>query len=154
MLGSYRRELDTTEPLPFGIHGEVIEPGSGAVGDAVALEGRCRGHGVACGGMSDERVKVEVDDHVAVVTLTRADKHNALDIAMFEAIIGAAERLTSEPGVRAVVLHGDGPSFCSGLDVMSIMASGGASRHRDPLNGEVPNWFQRAAYDWIRCPCR
>ena len=36
---------------------------------------------------------------------------------MFEAIIGAAERLRTEPGVRAVVLHGDGPSFCSGLDI-------------------------------------
>ena len=39
------------------------------------------------------RAKVEIADHVAVVTLTRADKHNALDAAMFEAIIGAAGRL-------------------------------------------------------------
>lgn len=38
MLGSYRRGLDTTEPLPFGIYGGVVEPGSVAVGDAVALE--------------------------------------------------------------------------------------------------------------------
>ena len=34
-----------------------------------------------------ERVRVEVEDHVALVTLTRPDKHNALDLAMFEAII-------------------------------------------------------------------
>ena len=66
--------------------------------------------------MSEERVRIEVADHVAVVTLTRPDKHNALDLPMFEAIIGAAERLSSEPGVRAVVLHGEGPSFCSGMD--------------------------------------
>jgi len=99
------------------------------------------------------RVRVQVADHVATVTLTRADTHNALDLAMFEAIIGAAYRLRSEPGVRAVVLHGDGPSFSSGLDVTSIMAAGGGIEGlTDPLLGEVPNWFQRTAYDWLRVP--
>jgi enoyl-CoA hydratase/carnithine racemase len=104
--------------------------------------------------VSEPRVRIEVADHVAVVTLTRADKHNALDVPMFEAIVDAAQRLMSEPGVRAVVLHGDGPSFCSGIDVVSVMASssGGLDGLTDPLRGEVPNWFQRAAYDWIRLP--
>ena len=37
MLGRYRAETETTEPLPFGIHGEVLEPGRVALGDAVAL---------------------------------------------------------------------------------------------------------------------
>jgi enoyl-CoA hydratase/carnithine racemase len=103
--------------------------------------------------MSEERVRVEIAEHVAVVTLTRADKHNALDVAMFEAIIAAAERLIDEPGVRAVVLHGDGKSFCSGLDVMSIMSMGGGiDGLLDPLQGEVPNWFQKAAHNWLRLP--
>jgi enoyl-CoA hydratase/carnithine racemase len=102
---------------------------------------------------ADQRVQVEVADHVAVVTLTRPDKHNALDVAMFEGILAAAQRLRTESGVRAVVLHGDGPSFCSGLDVMSIMASGnGTEGLLEPLRGEHPNWFQRAAYDWMRVP--
>ena len=100
-----------------------------------------------------ERVRVEITDHVALVTLTRADKHNALDIPMFEGIVAAAERLASEPGVRAVVLHGDGPSFCSGLDVTSIMSSGqGVGALVQPLREGVPNWFQRAAYDWLALP--
>jgi enoyl-CoA hydratase/carnithine racemase len=103
--------------------------------------------------MSEERATVEIADHVAVVTLTRAEKHNALDIPMFEAIIAAAERLRGEPGVRAVVLHGAGPSFCSGLDVMSIMsAGGGIDAIAEPLGDDVPNWFQRAAHDWLRVP--
>jgi enoyl-CoA hydratase/carnithine racemase len=102
---------------------------------------------------TQQRVSVEVADHVAVVTLTRPDKHNALDTAMFEGIIGAAERVASEPGVRAVVLHGDGPSFCSGLDVMSMMsADSGLDGLLNKLRGEVPNWFQRAAYEWVRVP--
>ena len=59
----------------------------------------------------------------------------------------------SEPGVRAVVLHGDGPSFCSGIDVMSLRAaSPGIDGLPDPLRADAPNWFQRAAYDWIRVP--
>jgi enoyl-CoA hydratase/carnithine racemase len=99
------------------------------------------------------RVRVQVADHVAMVTLTRADKHNALDVAMFEQIISAAERLAAEPGVRVVVLHGDGPSFCSGLDVVSIMAAGGGvAGLTDRVTGDVPNWFQRAAHDWLALP--
>ena len=101
----------------------------------------------------EQRVTIEIADHVAVVTLSRPEKHNALDVAMFDAIIGAAERLRDEPGVRAVVLHGDGPSFCSGLDLMSIASAGdGLDSLQAPLRGEVPNWFQRAGYDWLRVP--
>ncbi|HTX45593.1 MAG TPA: crotonase/enoyl-CoA hydratase family protein [Solirubrobacteraceae bacterium] len=103
--------------------------------------------------VSEERVRISVDDHLAVVTLTRPDKHNALDIAMFDAIIAAAARLRDEPGVRAVVLHGDGPSFCSGLDVASIMsAQANGDGGFDRLTDEAPNWFQRTAYDWVRVP--
>ncbi|MGH2914620.1 MAG: crotonase/enoyl-CoA hydratase family protein [Solirubrobacteraceae bacterium] len=102
---------------------------------------------------SEQRVAVAVSDHVAVVTLTRADKHNALDVPMFEQISRAADRLSSESGVRAVVLHGAGPSFCSGLDVVSIMAAGtGLDGLVDRVRGEVPNWFQRAAHAWLELP--
>ena len=105
--------------------------------------------------MSDvaQRATVEVSDHVAVVTLTRPDKHNALDPAMFEAIIDAAGRLATEPGVRAVVLRGEGPSFCSGIDISGFVSSGnGTDALLEPLRGPVPNWFQRAAYDWLQVP--
>jgi enoyl-CoA hydratase/carnithine racemase len=103
--------------------------------------------------VSEDRVRIDVADHVATVTLTRPDKHNALDRPMFEAIIAAAERLASESGVRAVVLHGDGPSFCSGLDLASLISSdAGIDAIVAPLREEPPNWFQRTAYDWLRLP--
>jgi uncharacterized protein YcbX len=38
LLGEYRREVDTTEPLPFGIYGEVLSGGTVRLGDAVVLE--------------------------------------------------------------------------------------------------------------------
>ena len=108
----------------------------------------------AVAGRAEDRVRIEIADHVAIVTLTRGDKHNALDLPMFDGIIGAAQRLRTEPGVRAVVLHGEGPSFCSGLDIASIMASQGNGTEAllEPLRGEPPNYFQRAAYDWLRVP--
>src|SRR5438067_1150742 len=103
--------------------------------------------------MTEERVRVELSDHVATVTLTRPDKHNALDPAMFEAIVLAAEQLAAEPGVRAVVLRGEGPSFCSGIDLGSLMAvEGGLDDAREELRGPVPNRFQRVAYDWVTLP--
>ncbi len=101
----------------------------------------------------EQRVAIEVSDHVATVMLTRPEKHNALDVAMFEAITAAAERVAVEPGVRAVVLHGSGPSFCSGLDVAGVMASQPDSDAlMAPLHEPVPNWFQRAAHRWLEVP--
>jgi enoyl-CoA hydratase/carnithine racemase len=101
----------------------------------------------------ERRARVQVEEHVATVTLTRPEKHNALDIAMFEAILEAAERVAGEPEVRAVVLHGEGKSFCSGLDIASLMSVPGAvDGAESPLTEPVPNRFQRVAYDWVRLP--
>jgi len=103
--------------------------------------------------MTEERVRVGVSEHVARVTLARPEKHNALDAAMFEAIVEAAERVAATTGVRAVVLHGEGPSFCSGLDVSSAFsAESGLDGATEPLRGPVPNRLQRAAYDWVTLP--
>jgi enoyl-CoA hydratase/carnithine racemase len=74
--------------------------------------------------MSD-RVLISISDGVADVRFNRADKRNALDNAMFQAIAEAGENLKSEPGVRSVVLSGDGPSFCAGLDFSSFQAMAG-----------------------------
>jgi len=71
--------------------------------------------------MSD-RVTVTIADGIADVRFNRADKRNALDNAQFVAIAKAGERLKNEPGVRAVVLSGEGASFCAGLD-FSIFGS-------------------------------
>lgn len=100
-----------------------------------------------------QRVRLEVSDHVATVTLSRPDKHNALDQAMFDAIVDAAEQVAATPGVRAVVLRGAGPSFCSGLDLGSLVsAADGLDAIREELRGPVPNRFQRVAYDWVSLP--
>jgi enoyl-CoA hydratase/carnithine racemase len=65
----------------------------------------------------DDRVQVTITEGVADVRLVRADKMNALDTAMFEALVATAKRLESEKGLRAVVLSGEGRAFCAGLDM-------------------------------------
>lgn len=74
----------------------------------------------------NDRVTVEITGGVADVRLVRADKMNALDNAMFAALVETGERLKAERGVRAVVLSGEGRAFCAGLDMGNFqqMASG------------------------------
>ena len=64
----------------------------------------------------EDRIKVTIADGVADVRLVRADKMNALDFAMFDALTATCDRLKSEKGLRAVVLSGEGRAFCAGLD--------------------------------------
>lgn len=85
--------------------------------------------------MSD-RVLVTITDGVADVVFNRADKRNALDNAQFAAIAEAGERLKTEPGLRAVVLSGDGASFCAGLDFSSFQAMAGGERQADAASND------------------
>jgi enoyl-CoA hydratase/carnithine racemase len=74
----------------------------------------------------DDRIRVDLQHGVADVRLVRSDKMNALDDRMFEALRRTGERLKAEPGLRAVVLSGEGRAFCAGLDTENFgkMASG------------------------------
>ena len=66
----------------------------------------------------NKRVRVTVDNQgVAEVTMVRAEKMNAIDIDMFQGLMGAIDQLRSDAQTRVVVLHGEGRAFCAGLDV-------------------------------------
>ncbi len=105
--------------------------------------------------MSD-RVTVKIDAGVADVRLNRADKMNAIDAAMFEALTATGEALSQDKSVRAVVLSGEGRAFCAGLDFMSFMGMGNKDRPSAELigdsGGKVGNRAQRAAYVWQEVP--
>ena len=74
----------------------------------------------------NDRIRVDLQQGVADVRLVRADKMNALDEEMFEALRRTGEQLKTTPGLRAVVLTGEGRAFCAGLDTSNFgkMASG------------------------------
>ena len=66
----------------------------------------------------DERnLAVTLDDGVGLVVLRRPEKLNALDAGLRRALLAAMLGLGSNPSVRAVVLTGEGRSFCSGSDI-------------------------------------
>ena len=107
--------------------------------------------------MSD-RVTVSKQDGVADVRLSRPEKMNALDQAMFEALVDTGKTLAADRYVRAVVLSGEGRAFCAGLDFSSFMAMAGAGgeRPRRNLTDRDPtspaNHAQSAAWVWQELP--
>ena len=105
---------------------------------------------------SGDRIAIEISGGVADVRLNRPDKLNALDPAMFEAIVAAAERLRREPGLRAIVLSGAGRGFCAGLDrgTFAAMAEGRADSVSDLMTRThgIANAPQQAAWAWREIP--
>ncbi len=69
----------------------------------------------------ESRVSLRLENQVALVQLNRPEKHNALDLEMFRAIVQMQKKLARESGVRAVILSGAGVDFCTGLDAKSVM---------------------------------
>jgi enoyl-CoA hydratase/carnithine racemase len=114
-----------------------------------------------------ERVTVSVENGVADVRLNRPDKMNALDQAMFRALVETGRAVGADRAVRAVVLSGEGRAFCAGLDFASFMAmrpEGNGSSASDgsappgsgdllARRGEGPaNFAQSAAWVWTSIP--
>lgn len=112
----------------------------------------------------NDRVKVSIEGGIADVRLDRADKRNALDPAMFDAIARAGKDLVSNKEIRAVVLSGSGASFCAGLDFASFqsMANGGSSNSETKSNsgenagamqpGAITHLAQQICWVWQEVP--
>ena len=111
------------------------------------------------GANTSDLVQIDVSGGIADVRLNRPEKYNALSPEMFSAIIDAGEQLAQAKEVRAVVLSGNGPGFCAGLDMGSFasMAGDDAQQGVDALvasaDDERPeNRAQRPAMVWKRMP--
>jgi enoyl-CoA hydratase/carnithine racemase len=102
--------------------------------------------------MSD-RVTVALENGVADVRLNRADKLNAMDFEMFEALGQTGRALAGDRSLRAVVLSGEGRAFCAGLDVSSFGGlDGGGPSLFDRTDESPANRAQRAAWVWNEVP--
>lgn len=109
----------------------------------------------------NDRITISTDDTgVADVRLARADKMNALDPAMFASLVEASDQLAKDTAVRAVVLSGEGRSFCAGLDFASFaaMENRGSSDESaepaitEPLKDRITHSGQQAVYGWTELP--
>ena len=96
------------------------------------------------------RVKIEVNNHIAVVTFNRPEKMNALDPTQFEAIIEAGEKVNTDPSVRVVVLRGEGKAFCAGLDISAMQDKDSTvmSNPLIPRTHGIANTWQQSVWIW------
>ena len=106
----------------------------------------------------EDRIALEVTDGIAHVRLIRADKMNALDAQMFDAIVEVGEKLRADPDVRVVVLSAEGRAFCAGLDTSNFAAMAGGDKGETASNPLVTrthgiaNKPQHAAWMWRELP--
>jgi enoyl-CoA hydratase/carnithine racemase len=113
------------------------------------------------------RITTTITDGIADVRLTRPDKMNALDDAMFEALIDTGDSLARNPDVRVIILSGEGRAFCAGLDMgnfarmaapstpPSTPDAGATPRPRSTLGPRthgIANRAQHAVWTWRLCP--
>lgn len=100
-------------------------------------------------------VKIQIINGVADVRINRPDKRNAVDSAVMEGLLAAVEQLKADKSVRAVVLSGEGKSFCAGLDMSSFsdMVSGeltadGVASAYDERSSAGANRAQQLGWSW------
>jgi enoyl-CoA hydratase/carnithine racemase len=67
-----------------------------------------------------QKVLLTVQDGVGTISLNRPERHNAVDDELHEQLTEVWATVLSDPGVRVVLLRGEGPSFCSGRDVSQL----------------------------------
>ena len=98
-------------------------------------------------------VTTRIEDGIAHVRLARPDKLNALTVDTFAALVDTARRLRRDRTLRAVILAGDGASFCSGLDIPGTL-----KQPRRIVGAFLPvpwrgtNLLQEACWAWRRVP--
>src|SRR5207237_1457047 len=109
----------------------------------------------------EQRVSISISQGIADVRLVRADKMNALDAAMFDALVAATALLATEKGVRVVVLAGEGRAICAGLDMGRFAAmkesggngiAGGEKRDLTARTHGLANFPQQAVWGWRQLP--
>ncbi len=64
-----------------------------------------------------QNIVTEIDQGVGIITLNRADRHNAFDDAMIDEISVATDAMAVDASVRVVVFSSTGKSFCAGADL-------------------------------------
>ena len=108
--------------------------------------------------MQDRVTITMLEDGVADVRFIRGDKMNALDPAMFSGLTQAIDQLKEMPGLRVVVLSGEGRAFCAGLDLSSFGGPSEETSESDPTRSLSPrtkgisNDPQYVAYGWREIP--
>lgn len=135
-------EMEIVTEIPRSASGKILrrilreQEGGGAKLDGARNDGPASG-GATSAGTTDDRqanagatnaggagsyqdIVCEVRGEIAVVTMNRPEKRNALSLRHMEELIDCLSWLGETPGVRAIILQGNGPAFCSGHDLREM----------------------------------
>ena len=98
-------------------------------------------------------VTCTITDGIAQVRLARPDKLNALTLPLLGELVATARLLRKDKSLRAVVIAGEGDSFCAGLDFADVLKNPAAvAKAFTPLPWRATNTFQEACWAWRRLP--
>lgn len=97
-----------------------------------------------------ELVTYRVENHVAIVTLNRPEKRNALNFPAYQQLESCLRFASNDPEARCVVVTGVDPAFCSGDDVVEIMATPRAAP-TGPVQATVRYSITPAALAALEC---
>src|SRR6202158_5213531 len=70
--------------------------------------------------MTEDVLKVTRHQNYAVLTLNRPEKRNALNQPLIDAINNALLKFENDKEIRALLLRGEGSSFCAGIDLKEV----------------------------------
>jgi enoyl-CoA hydratase/carnithine racemase len=86
-------------------------------------------------------IRYEVEDPIALITLDRPEKLNALTYEMLREIREAVDEAANDRNVVGIVFTGAGRGFCSGLDAQALQATTTAGSSTRPKTDGVPGMF-------------
>ena len=110
--------------------------------------------------MSDVEVDVTTtDDDIAIVTLNRPERRNALSNAVLGTLHRTFDEIAGDPALRVVVVTGAGSAFCSGADMKAggdgmTNTSGGPVATSSPACRAASRARSRARSTWRACSRR
>ena len=71
--------------------------------------------------MSYQHIQIRVEDAIGRITLNRPDRFNALSLELLLEAIDALGAITAEPGVKVVIIEGEGRAFSVGHDLNEMV---------------------------------
>ncbi|MET8247027.1 enoyl-CoA hydratase/isomerase family protein [Streptomyces sp. NPDC005202] len=95
----------------------------------------------------------DVTDTVATVVVHHPAKRNAMTAAMWRALPPLLDSLAADPGVRALVLTGEGGTFCAGADISTLQGSPGEAQHLAVQAEEALAAFPKPTLAAVRGHC-
>ena len=102
--------------------------------------------------MTESRVITTIEGPVAYVTLNRPEQLNGVDLDLIDEMLAAAKSLKTNRAIRAVIVSGNGRSFCAGLDFASSFTNKRRVARYFFAGARTANRFQKFSTVWRELP--